>query len=464
MPASSPRRFLSSWLPPHVADPVVRRGLWFSFLDGTIATCMVGMVETNTTPALISLTNSKWIIALLGSLPLCLSALVQLSTPVISSYIHSRKGFVIATVWGQTFFLLMIALSGFYQPWLAPIMLVVFFSIYATSGGMGASVWTSWLADMVPHDVRGRYFGWRNRYMSISQVSVGILSGILMQYFAGPKPAWIAYLALYVIAAGCRFCSGLALWAQYEPPLKFKPAPHDFSYVQFLAKAPTSNFSRYTIFVALVYGTTALSGPFFNVYFINDLHLPYATFAFIVNAQLIGTMLFLPFWGKVADRYGNWFVTRVTSFGIAMLPLPYLVLYSSQWLWLLGFAAGVLWCGFGLSTFNYLLDAVTPPRRVRCAAYMGSTVGFSIFFFGLLGGWLATLLPPLPFWRSGYQTLFAVSALLRFSVAILFVGLGLAREIRNVTPVNPSEILAEFPGMRVTLDFARNIYRVIRRI
>jgi MFS family permease len=329
---------------------------------------------------------------------------------------------------------------------------------------MGGSVWTSWMADMVPHDIRGRFFAWRNRYFSICQVTAGIASGYVMQHYAGPHPPWVSYMALYVVAAVIRFFSGLALWAQYEPPLNFMPTPRDFTYVEFLSKAPTSNFARFTIFVALVHGTTAIAGPFFNVYFLKELHIPHATFAMIVNGNLIGTLLFLPFWGKVGDRHGNWFVTRVTAFGIAALPLPYLFLTSPTWLWILNFAAGALWCGFGLATFNYLLEAVTPQRRVRCAAYMAATVGFAVFIFGLFGGWLATVLPPLLFWPSGYQTLFAVSALLRFAAVGVIVGFDLIREIRNVKPVDPSEVLAEFPGVRLTLDFARNAYRLFRRI
>jgi hypothetical protein len=68
------------------------------------------------------------------------------------------------------------------------------------------------------------------------------------------------------------------------------------------------------------------------------------------------------------------------------------------------------------------------------------------------------------FWPSGYQTLFAVSALLRFAAVGVIVGFDLIREIRNVKPVDPSEVLAEFPGVRLTLDFARNAYRLFRRI
>ena len=95
---------------------------------------------------------------------------------------------------------------------------------------------------------------------------------------------------------------------------------------------------------------------------------------------------------------------------------------------------------------------------------MGATVGFSVFACGLLGGWLAHHVPPLLFWHSGYQSLFAASALTRSAVVGIFVGFGLIREVRAVKSATTAQIFAELPGVRLSLDFARNAYRVFRRV
>lgn len=458
-------RLLASWKPPHIADPLRRSGLWYSFVDGLFAMSMVGLLETHAMAALISLHASKFELALMGSLPLFLSAFVQLATPYVSAHIHSRKRIVVASVLTQSCCLLLLSVTGYLGVRYAPLLFVLLYAAYAMSGSFGAGVWSSWFADLMPPEIRGQYCAWRNRYFSIAQVSVGLLSGVVVHAITHDHtPAWPIFMTIILVAMLCRLASSVCLVKQYEPPLSYQPVARDFTYLDFLLKAPTSNFARFTIFVGLIHGATAVSGPFFSKYFLSDLHLPYATFAFITNAHLIGMLLFLPFWGKIADRFGNWLVVRVAATGIALIPLPYLFLAHPFWLWWLGFGAGALWSGFGLATFNYLLDTVTPPRRVRCTAYMGATVGFCVFAGGMAGGWLAYHLPPLWFWKYSAQTLFAFSALLRLIVVAIFVGFGLVREIRNVKPVNPAEIFAEFPGVRLSLDFVRNTYRALRRI
>ncbi len=457
-------RLVAGWKPPHIADPARRSGLWYSFADGMLGMSMVGLLETHVMAALISLQASKFQLALMGSLPLFLSALVQLAAPRVSAHVHSRKHVVVGSVWMQCACLLMLAMAGYAAPGWAPLLFVALYAMYAMSGSFGAGIWSSWLADLLPQDIRGQFMAWRNRYFSIAQVSVGLLSGAIVHRVAHGTPAWVIFMCVILTALACRIASSVCLCKQYEPPLSFQPTARDFSYLDFLLKAPTSNFARFAIFVALLHGATAISGPFFSAYFLKSLRLQYGTFAFITNAHLIGMLLFMPFWGKIADRYGNWLVVRVTAIGIGLVPLPYLALTHAFWLWWLGFAAGALWSGFGLATFNYLLDTVTPPRRVRCSAYMGATVGFCVFTGGMSGGWLAYHLPPLLFWETGYQTLFALSAVLRLGVAAVFVGFGLVREIRNVKPANPAEIFAEFPGVRLSLDFVRNTYRALRRI
>ena len=443
---------------------VVRRALWFSFFDGIATVCMVGLLETHGIAALLSLHATDMELALMGSVPLFLSALIQLAAPWVSAHVHARKPVCLVSVGGQILMLLLLGLCGWFKASWITFVFVALYSLYAMSGSFGSSMWSSWIADLVPPQVRGRMFAWRNRSFCVAQVSVGVLSGIVVKHCLGLDLGWRVFMGVFIAAALFRTIALACLARQYEPPLAFRHPRRDFTYLDFLRKASTSNFARFTIFVALIHGGTAVAGPFFTKYYLDTLHLRYDVFTLVVNAHLVGTLLFLPFWGKIADHYGNWLVVRLTAAIIALLPLPYLFLTQPSMLMLLNFTAGASWSGFGLATFSYLLDSVTPQRRVRCAAYMGATVGFSIFACGLCGGWLAHHLPPILFWKSGYQTLFAVSSIARCTVVGVFVGFGLVREIRHVKRVTPAQIFSELPGVRLSLDFARNAYRVFRRV
>ena len=458
------KQSLGFFKPPYVAEQRKRRGLHYAFGEGIFAVISGGLLATHGAAAMILLEATQFELALFGTLPLVLSAVMQLGVPYLATKIPSRKAVVILSVWTQTFFVALIGLSGYASPRFGAVLLLLLFTLSSVSGGFGGGVWASWMADLVPEEIRGRYFAWRDMNLCGIQVAAGTVSGIMMQYYGGPHPGWLVFMVVFMTAAVTRFFSGGMLMLQYEPPLTYQPLQKDFGYIEFMRKIPGSNFARFTLFVALIQGTAAIASPFFNPYFLKDLHLPYLQYSLVSNAYLVGILLFLPYWGKIADRHGNWFVLKVSALGGALLPLPYLYFDSFQSLIILGFTAGVIWSAFGLSSFNYLLDAVTPARRIRCSAYMTATVGFAVFIFGLLGGWVVYYLQPLWFWHSAYQSLFILSAGLRLAVVMIFIGFGLVREIREAHPVQLGEIMWQFPGVQLSVGMVRNVFRILRRI
>jgi len=451
---------LESWHPPRVGDATARRALWFSFADGVCSVAVIALLDTHGMAALLSLRASDFMVAMLPTLALFLASLVQLATPYVSAHLNARKPLSCACVVGQVICLVLLGLAGWTRPAAAPLVFVLIYALYSMSGNFGSAVWISWIGDLVPEQVRGRMFAWRSRCFSIAQVSVGVLSGIIVKQFLGPDKSWVVFMSVFMVAAFFRLVAFFCLVRQHEPPLTFKPASHDFTYLDFILKARTSNFSRFTIFIALIHGGTAIAGPFFAKYYLTVLKIPYDTFALIVNAYLIGMLVFLPFWGRISDRYGNWLVVKITAVAIALFPLPYLFFTSPVVLWFLGFFAGVAWSGFSLANFSYQLDTVTPPRRVRCAAYMSVTVGFAVFACGLLGGWLVDQLPPLLWWNSNYQTLFALSSIVRMTVIAFFLGFSLVHEIRSVKPVTIKGLITELPGIRLVLDIFRGAAKI----
>jgi MFS family permease len=105
---------------------------------------------------------------------------------------------------------------------------------------------------------------------------------------------------------------------------------------------------------------------------------------------------------------------------------------------------GFSWSGVTLSAANFIYDAVTPQKRVRCIAYFNAINGAALFFGSLLGGFLASRLPPL----FGYSllSLFVVSCGCR-----LFFYLLLSRsfrEVRVAQEVSIHELFFSVVGIR----------------
>jgi MFS family permease len=90
--------------------------------------------------------------------------------------------------------------------------------------------------------------------------------------------------------------------------------------------------------------------------------------------------------------------------------------------------AGFFWGGFNLYTSNFIYDSVIPEKRTRCISYFNTINGAAICLGNLLGGFLATHIPP----ALGYRllTLFAISSFLRIVISTTL--LNRVKEIRRI--------------------------------
>ena len=65
-----------------------------------------------------------------------------------------------------------------------PTRLIVFVCLYQIMGQGAGTAWSSWIGDVVPHEVRGRYFGRRNRGVYIGTCFGLVTTGVLLHQLA----------------------------------------------------------------------------------------------------------------------------------------------------------------------------------------------------------------------------------------------------------------------------------------
>ncbi|MFO0765524.1 MAG: hypothetical protein U0231_01745 [Nitrospiraceae bacterium] len=128
-------------------------------------------------------------------------------------------------------------------------------------------------------------------------------------------------------------------------------APHGFRH--FLLHQATPDFRRFMLFSGLVHWAVLISGPFFVIYLLRDLHWTYlhAMPGGWRRAFSDSSRRWKP-WGQFGDRYGNKNLLRVTAFAVPVLPMAYLV--SGQYPYLLGvnFFGGIVWA-WGLAAARF---------------------------------------------------------------------------------------------------------------
>ena len=79
----------------------------------------------------------------------------------------------------------------------AEAVLMVILLIGAFSMSLCSSMWSTWMADLVPDQVRGRYFALRNSVASAAGIFAVLIGGWLLKSLPGSD----GYVAVYVIAA-----------------------------------------------------------------------------------------------------------------------------------------------------------------------------------------------------------------------------------------------------------------------
>src|SRR5690606_13056435 len=136
-----------------------------------------------------------------------------------------------------------------------------------------------------------------------------------------------------------------------------------------------SNFARFVYFVSLINFGVNIATPFFAVYMLRDLQFSYMEYTIVTATNTVTQFLTMQYWGQISDQFGNKKILNVCGYGVAFSPILWLFGDAMWYLLLIQVFAGLVWAGFNLAAANFMFDAVTPPKRARCAAYQAMVNG-----------------------------------------------------------------------------------------
>jgi MFS family permease len=308
-------------------------------------------------------------------------------------------------------------------PAAASALLVGVSTLAAVLGVLGNNAWVSWMGELVPRRVRGRYFGRRAALCTAGGAVASAGAGILLDW-AGPRGLTGAALAALQVAAGAAgVVTAVLLARQHDPAPLAEVPPRALG----PALRPFRDRSVRGLFVYLAAWNLAVgvAGSFFSLHMVQNLRMGFLLMALHGATLATARVVTAPFWGRVIDRLGARPVLIACSFGVGVIPLTWLVVTPER-LWPLAFDAvmsGVLWGGHSLGAFALPLAATPRRGRPHYLAALALTAGVAFSIATGLGGALASLLPA-RVTVGGHvffslQVLFAISAPLRLAAAFL---------------------------------------------
>jgi len=397
----------------------------YSIRDGSAYNVMYGFGEQYITPFALKLGASSSDIGIISSVPSFIGSLFQVVGAKLTDKYHSRKKIVTTFVMLQAIMILPLFIVPFLTK--SILLLTIIFALYLMCSNAGGPGWNSWIGSVIPENERAQYFSKRNKITLIFLLTSVLFAGIILNYFSDVN-IWIGFAILFGISFFGRMVSWYYLTKQFEPEYVVNDEEY-FSFKDFLKKMPETNFGNFVMFRSLMSLAVMIASPFFAVYMLRDLNFTYIQYTIIVLVPMLIKILTVTYWGKYSKKIGTRNIMIVSAFLIAFIPAAWFVagyfFFGHPILFFLIMIAesisGFAWAGFELTTFNYILETVSPGKRARCVAYFNIIFGTAVLVGGLSGSWLVGHLPKEYHGISVLLIVFIISAVARFIVPIIFL-------------------------------------------
>jgi MFS family permease len=353
-----------------------------------------------------------------------------------------KKGVIAAVAVAQGVIFLVPLAIAFFSPSAALATLVVCFLAAHVCYGAASSVWTSWIGDLVPRRIRGRFFGRRLQPAIIAGLVAALaasvlkdlsapgstagLAGFLRKTFGlaggiwGPGGEHTAFIVIFAVASAVG-----ALTLLFFKAMSDRRAGARRFNVAVLAEPFRDAAFRPLLFLggawffAINFGLAC-----WQPFLLKDLGLSLTAIQ-IHNVILTASMaITAALWGKLVDRFGNRPVFHALGACSALSAFVYIFMTRDRywWFWLEGATSGAAAGGIEVIITNFMLALSPERRRDAYVAVFSAVIGACGLVSNLASSQLIGLLPAVvvlgPVSVLSLKLAFGGSALLRALVQI----------------------------------------------
>jgi MFS family permease len=433
-------------------DPVqkrsrLRRELWritFAWVMGSVwLTAISGTPNTNFAR---SLHASEFQFGVMAALPF-IASLISLPASFLTEATGKRKRIFL---WGSYFQrlmwvpiailpVLMVKWYGQREGAAAMRLFLSLMFIMHAGGTLGGTAWVSWMADIVPARVRGKYFARRRQWGIVTAIPTAFVVGWLLDHYTTGGGEWtmLTWCAGVFVISTIFGTADIAIFHA----VRDVPKPPQWGRGLLAAmKQPLKdrNFLWFAGFVATLVFAVSFMGQFVTLYIIDQLggasgkSVNIVTQLMLIIAPSIAQLFLLPVWGHAADRMGKRPILILAGLGLVPVGIGWcFVTREHIWLgYLLSAAGAALWAGVEVANLNLVLEMAGGEEQGGTGYVAVNSVIINIAgcFGGLASGVIAQVLKNHNFaYTIGpktltfYDILFILSGLLRLFSVVIFV-------------------------------------------
>ena len=326
------------------------------------------------------------------------------------------------------------------------VVLIIVLGVSDALGNASTAPWLSWMADLLPAGRAGRFWGSRQRLLSVVLLIAALFFGWVLDAANRSGHGLIGFSIVFGLAA--LFGIGdIVVHLGVAEPTQIRSAPGQSAWSRITAPLKSRDFRRLTIAKGAWTAAMALPGyfngtpGFFNVVYLHEAFgATYSEASWLILSSALGAILWSHAIGHRIDRFGArrvamtlitigplftlaWFFASPTHIILPLIgsvPQPVLLMSAAS-LIIGGFYAGVQLCQLRLT------QAFTGSAgRTVAMAVHWSSVGVIGAIGALTGGWIKDHFPaawgaytlPLGAAFSYFHVLIALQVLLAWGVAL----------------------------------------------
>ena len=387
---------------------------------------------------------SEFQIGILAALPF-LASLVSMPASLLTERTGARKKIFLYSLYTQRLLWIPIAVLPL---WMltrgashssAVLLFMGMILLMHGAGAVGGPGWLSWMADIVPDRLRGKYFSRRRQWGILSAIPAALGAGWVLDHLvpSGDPAGNLRCCAILFLCAAVFGVIDIHLF-QYVPDVPMEPRRHGSALKLLAGPLRDKQFLLFGGFVATLTFAVSFMGQFVTFYLIDKIGVTGTGIQLmLLVAPMIAQLLVLPVWGHAADRIGKKPVMAIAALGLVPVGLGWCLMGPGMaWLgYLLSAGGAALWTGVEVANLNFVLEFSGSKDNENGAGGSSYVAVNSVIIniAGCLGGLSAGIIAKLLkdwHWEPGvfglhtvsfYEVLFALSGILRLVAAVAFL-------------------------------------------
>jgi MFS family permease len=226
-----------------------------------------------------------------------------------------------------------------------PVVIIASIAASNVLGQAGTGPWQSWMADLLPPDRAGRFWGMRHRFLSLSMVIAALAFGAILDRWSTPPHEFLGFQIVFGLGAVFGVAD-IVVHCFVAEPAPVQAVERERPLQRVMAPLRDRDFRRLTIAMGIWTGaqamlgyTMGLPGFFAMVHVKEAFGATYGQAAWIFIAAAIGAVLWTPRIGRWIDAWGGRRVMLLLVGSGPLFMLAWLLVSGARWT-LPGLAAG----------------------------------------------------------------------------------------------------------------------------